>query len=935
MANIKVLLYDQAGTEYNVSYIKEIAIAITKAIADVRNPANRNADFSKTINFPSTKEIEVFFSLIWRLNNDLSSFDPRLKCRIKYYVNERIQLDGDLQLLKVNVDPLSNERIYECSATGTLGNLFIAIGDGYLTDLDFSAYNHSLTKANVKNSWVPATSVTGAIGSGYYHGHVNYGQNQVNSETEYHVKHFRPALYKREYWAKIFAAAGKTWTSTYLDSSYYKKLMIPFSGEYLKLSSTDVATSQFLAGRASTIQTINNAFAYSTFASSWIANFMPNTTLATTCDVLFNDDSTAPYNDAGGQYGTGTGWFSPSTSNVFNVTATVNYDLAINAPAGTVTTQISTGQIGVALMQYNGTNWFYTGVATDVFISSTPLTGHSLTVSFPNTSLVAGSTYKVVAFPSQFNVIFLDGASVPITTGTASLDIKVKIGSIFYALLENNEIIEGSTVEVNQAIPTEVKKIDWITTEIKRANLYILQDPLDENNYIIEPRDEGFYTGEDDWSKLLDFSKKYEVLPMSELDAKRYEFGHKSDGDEFNQKYEKTHKQTFGFGYTDCVSEFVKPTKKTELIYAATPMVDNNINGLVVPKIYKNDNGIIKPFKSVIRSLYNGGLINLSFGSWTLKSSSGDEVLTTYAFLGDCDNPYNPTLTLNWETPKTLFYRYVLATYTDNNLKNRFYSRMINQLSDKRSSVVKAYFNLDELKIKEFSFRKVVWVQHFNAWFYINTIDSYNVMDRESTLVTMLKLQDYDAFTPNHGIDVPDPDPAFVDRIVNGNYTNGDSNVNNGNASHIVGGNNNYIASGATNIQLRNCNNVTVNSDVTNFIGEGLSYRNITSSQNNTISILNQAPIVVTTDLSLDASYNNRILMVDATAANITLTWDCANMAGCLVYIIRTDASANTVSINDVDAIVDYIGTAVPVDLAMAQYDPRRITSNVTTIYNF
>jgi len=161
---VKVLLYDQAGTEYDVSYIQEIPIAITKAIADVKNPANRNSDFSKTINFPGTKEVERFFSFIWRLNNTLATFDPRLKCDIKYYVNDRIQLNGDLQLLKVNLDPLSNEKIYECSVTGTLGNLFLAIGDKYLTDLDFSAYDHTLSKTNVKNSWVPGTSVTGAMG---------------------------------------------------------------------------------------------------------------------------------------------------------------------------------------------------------------------------------------------------------------------------------------------------------------------------------------------------------------------------------------------------------------------------------------------------------------------------------------------------------------------------------------------------------------------------------------------------------------------------------------------------------------------------------------------------------------------------------------------------------------------------------------------------
>ena len=163
-----------------------------------------------------------------------------------------MQLDGDLQLIKVIVDPDSKTVNYQTTATGTIGNLFLAIGDAYLTDLDFSAYDHSLTKANVTNSWIPATSVTGVIGSGYYYGLINWGENNVLTDVEYHVKHMRPQLYKREYMEKIFAAAGYTWTSTYLDSAYYKSQLIPPTKEYLTLGTTAIANSQFYARRNAT-----------------------------------------------------------------------------------------------------------------------------------------------------------------------------------------------------------------------------------------------------------------------------------------------------------------------------------------------------------------------------------------------------------------------------------------------------------------------------------------------------------------------------------------------------------------------------------------------------------------------------------------------------------------------------------------------------------
>lgn len=920
MANIKVILTDQSGNDYDVSYIQEIPLSLNFLIADVKNPDKRNSTYSKTINFPGTKDIDIFFSLIWRINNDLSAFDPRLKCQIKYYVNERIQLSGDLQLIKINVDPDSNEKIYECSATGTLGNLFISIGDRYLTDLDFSAYDHALTKVNVKNSWIPATSVTGVLGSGYYYGLINYGQNQVNSEAEYHVKHMRPQFYKREVWAKIFSPIGKTWTSNFLDSTYYKSKVIPTSAEYVKLSTTANANSQFLARRnANQTGTANAA----TFGTAW------NIGSAAAKDVcLFNEDNVLPYNDAGGQYGTGTGEFVVAVSNNYTLSTTVKFNLLIANTVGTATNvNVSVGSAQVYLQKWNGATWILISINGYNFggaYSSLTLTGEiNITL---NNALVAGDKYRIVIFPFNMTFTLFTAGMVAVTTGTTTVTPIIKTNSLYSASLVNNEIVEGATLEMNQCLPIEVKQIDWIMTEIREANLYMVQDPNDENNYIIEPRDAGFFTGQDNWSKLLDYKKKVEVLPMSELDSKRYEWTYKTDADEFNTSYVKSYQQVYGFGFTDCISDFVRPTKKTELIYAATPLAGNSINGLVLPKIYRNDNGAIKPFKSVIRSLYNGGLINLSFGNWTLKSAAGDETLSQYPFVGDCDNPYAPTLTLNWDTPKAVYYSYVLATYTDNNLKNKYYSRMINQLSDKRSCVVKAWFNLDELTIKEFSFRKVIWVEYFNAFFYVNSIDSYNVMDRESTLVTLLKLENYDQFVPSN-VDTPDEVGMEAGRIINGNYSNGINNTNNGTASHIVGGSGNYIAPGAQNIQLRNCTNIIVQGDVIDFIGDGLSDVVIDSSCNSSLHTSVDSSVEVLADLTLNTSYNKKILRINCTAGDVTLIWDSATMTDCKVYIVRMDGSANKIFIRDSDATTTYLGAAVPADLGMVQYGERSISS--------
>ena len=50
---------------------------------------------------------------------------------------------------------------YECAVFGELGGFVNALGNSRLEDLDFSAYNHSYTYANITGSW----SFT--AGSGY------------------------------------------------------------------------------------------------------------------------------------------------------------------------------------------------------------------------------------------------------------------------------------------------------------------------------------------------------------------------------------------------------------------------------------------------------------------------------------------------------------------------------------------------------------------------------------------------------------------------------------------------------------------------------------------------------------------------------------------------------------------------------------------------
>lgn len=942
--NIKVILIDQTGVEYDVSYIQEIPISLNLLIADVRSPDKRNASFSKTITFPGTKEIDRFFSLIWKINLELTTFDPRLKCGIRYYVNEKIQLKGDLQLLNIEVDALSKEVTYYTSAVGKLGNLFVAIGDKLITgnpdsalDIDISADNHILNLTNVTNSWTGANN--------YVYGLIDYGKNN-GDPTNFYLKHLRPAIRKKLLLDKIFANAGYTYTSTFLNSAEYNDFVLPSTEENLLASATDIANSEFYAGSVNIPQQINVPLYINTngappsFPSAYTWN--PSTSSSSApappsifTDVMFYDDSTPPFNDPSNSFNNLTGYLQfPSTPNpARNISTNVIFQLYFNLPATTAYIA-ATGQVHISIA----------GAVNSVTINHNTLPGGGSTgnitnwLSIPlvlnNVTATNIGTVKI-SLGYNFEVKYYNVAFQPIITGTSYIDIFIGTSflggqSWYNAKLIDNTIQEGLTVEINQVLPTQTKQLDFLTSEIKLHNLYMELDPDNDKNYIIEPR-ESFYSGNLDWSDKIDLSRKYKVSPVSLLDAKRYEYTYQSDSDKYNTDYFDNYKEVYGFGYHDNVSDFIKPTVKSDVIYAATPIVGNNVNGLVIPKLYKEDNSVIKNLKCKIRSLYFGGLTTMNYGSWNLIHATGTTNYTTYPYVGHNDNPYTPTKDYNWGLPRHVYYTYPSTSYTTNNLYNRFYSRQVNQLTDQNSRVVTAWFNLDELDIKNFSFRNVIYVGHpLNAYFYVNSIKDYNVMNRQSTEVELLKLQEYDYFEPEI-IPPIRPTKSGIENL--GGQS--EAGIVNGRMSNIIGGSNNYIAEGADSVLLINCTNVTVQGDVTNFVGIGLSNTIIIGADSGkTINNSYVAPptnqtLLVQGDFTIDGTYTNYLIDTSITGTGgvpLICTWPVAYTGLQITFKIIDATGGFQITSDDTALTID--GNALPYTTGLLLYDSLTVFMN-------
>ena len=285
-----------------------IPVSLNFNLADVRNPEQRKASFSKTINLLGTNEVNKLFENLFEVNVVSQYFNKNLKTPVKYLVDGLENFAGDLQLIKININP-DNSIVYECSIIGAGGSLFVDIGEKYITgnklvqqnnglliigrkyriatfvagdnftnvanvvsgiinttgcvfiaigttpttwtnlsiltssdDLDFSAYDHNYTRALQISSRANV-----GTGLSYAYPFIDRGTNG-GSDTIWNVKDFLPTFSVYEYVKKIIEATGRTFTSTFLNSSFFKHLYCYPNIEKLGLTQAELDNQQFYVG---------------------------------------------------------------------------------------------------------------------------------------------------------------------------------------------------------------------------------------------------------------------------------------------------------------------------------------------------------------------------------------------------------------------------------------------------------------------------------------------------------------------------------------------------------------------------------------------------------------------------------------------------------------------------------------------------------------
>lgn len=725
-----------SGTEIDIS--SDVAIPLSYSEADIRDPEKRKRNYSKTIAIPGSQNNMRFFSSTYMMSlsaldgGDMAGFefDPTKKVEARYYRNEKLIFWGLARLVDVKIS--GGAYTFNVVLFSNFMDLFMSWKDMTIGELGWSEYDHTLSIANIEDSWdtsvirngSPVSNFTAGVpdGFGYLYPLAHYGYTA--NLRDYLTNDLILQVYLKEVMEKAFAFAGVTMDSDFFDTEIFKRLTIgKGGGQKQTISPTEKANRQ---------SKYNDSGAYSEDYSFW--NYYQNPfqyggSLGYTYHWKYfrrltfgdNDWSTSTVvTDTYSQFNEAEGTWYIARKGKYRLSFTGSADIS---------TQPNT-LIRLMILK-NGA------------VTSTPISTmvHSAsTVSFTSSvelDLNVGDQVSVEVWIS----INTSEQSTDEPEDVADRTFSFEDTSGFVLDLQSLDqiVIDGDDVQIARFLP-DMKVSSLMSSVIKIFNLY-LSDPDIEGVQKIEPLEDYYYGSNifEDWTELVDHSKDIKIMPASQIKGKVYKFLWAPDEDYWN----KLHRDTYGIGYGDMhyqvPSTFEEGERVWQIDFAQTIPVEVPGTNIVIPQIVNRDpgTGVESPYQGKPRIFIYSGLRNSD--SWVLRNSANPATFSTYtsypciSHLDDMDDPY---FDLNFGVPEVVYWS--ASIYPTDNLWSDYHERSIREVTGKDSKLIELYANLDERHLQADSFRKFKMIN--GVLYRLNLINEFSGNTYQTTPVQLVRI---------------------------------------------------------------------------------------------------------------------------------------------------------------------------------------------------
>ena len=745
------------------------AFPLTFQVGDIRDVSQRKGSFSKTITLTGSKNNNNLLNHYYDVNIIEGTFNINaLTTGSVIQDNIPIMEDVSIQLtavLKAQLTDGYEEHVeYEVLIKDSKADFFTAIANKELTDIDFSDFNHTYDAFNVVNRF----DNTIVDGFKYF--------LPANSAYIYSTQEFKPAIFARIYFDRIFADAGFTYDWPTIAYDRFDKLFIPYNGGVDNFDYKD-----YLVKAEKTVPTT----IASTYASQGRTDIGSGTYIAPSSKINITnwtelEDPQNIFNPVTGVYTTP---FNISSANAqqYDYSITMSYQLNIVNTTGVTCFGSFNGAAAAVLYkpylivsdptQGMIPSNLYTNIAPpansnfaqnavqcplSVPVGTTNILTQTVQLTLPLTYLQLNqlSLGTLGINVQQQNIQINNTNNFRLwrrnsVTGTFplanTLRIQAVITNIQLSIVPSSTVYAiGGTIEVNDYVPKKIKQSDFIKSIFNMFNLYASVDTTQPNKLVLQNRDDFYDSGaEVDWTDKLAKDQEQQLSFLPEITAKKVILTYAPDKDTPNVTYTNATNDIYGQVEVVFDNEYVKEVATKPLLFSPTPVI-KTLFGAFVPMIAG-----AAP-ENNIRILYDktvAGQPLATCGPFSILDygSVGQSNLTSYPLVGHFDDPLTPTFDINYAICD--FYYYQPSNLTDNNLYNRYWRRTMGQINNGKMLI--ANFDLKENDIQALRLNDKIRID--NSWWNINKVIDYDANANKLTRVELISIDNEINFTPFMG----------------------------------------------------------------------------------------------------------------------------------------------------------------------------------------
>ena len=734
---------------------------LTYNISDVRDLSSRKGNNSKTIVLPGTKlntylMHQVFLTSASDPVSDSQSaflnFDPSVKATARYYDQGQLLFNGICQLTECNhIAGTWRFSIVMVSETIDYLGLLAKIK---INELPWSEYTHTLIKEYQEDSWngfiqvngVSTSNKTGANwdGLGYYYGLIDYGYDRPAADA-FAVDHIPPQVFCYDILKRAFDYCGITWSSDFLESQVFKRMLMAFEGgELPKITADDsLALSAYTTEDNGTSGFIINTDVL--LSSGWTLIFGGNRRAQLENTVVSDPYNATVTSDPAGQIENAATFmrFVSATEGLMRINYAGDHDLNLDftiTGANLVDTWI---RFKLILKIYkNGFVISQDEVYQGAFDNGTG--DYSATISFDYTRDVFLTFNDELKFVLVWNVYdsSVEADAIPttfslntnITSNTADLNI----------VLSEQSLEPGGTILLDNFLPSMdcATFFKGITTAF---NLYVKPDVIDNSILVIEPMDD-FYNSSDNalnWTYLVDYSRELKVTPTINFASSIYNFTFDEDNDYYNFIYQQDIRKQYGAFSLNSLNQFAKNTTEFKLPFSQKllvniPIDETTFTNIIVPRSFQvktEQDGTsaiaIKRGKPFLVQLGP-----MTTATWEYIDEDGNATTEgSYPYVGHLNSLTSPTFDFNFGVPEYVFYQD--AAYTTNNLFH-YHERYIKEVVSRFGKLLTCYVNIDNSLINQLNFKDLINID--GVIYRLQKISDFDSGKDQTTLVELIRI---------------------------------------------------------------------------------------------------------------------------------------------------------------------------------------------------